>query len=135
MPKRVLMLQVLCFVVELSRLPQVQLKLTMCRCVVSIYCLSIVPFCLLYRILYLRFTIKVLRFLFISQASVQPFKVGVHFSNDEYASANLNMFALGNVDTMYNDGEFLKAPGGIIGMYCKRLIIYPNYYINYQLYT
>ena len=32
------------------------------------------------------------------------------------------MFALGNVDTMYNDGEFLKAPGGIIGMYCKRLI-------------
>ena len=63
-----------------------------------------------------------MRFLFISQASVQPFKVGVHFSNDEYASANLNMFALAKVDTMYNDGEFLKAPGGIIGMYCKRLI-------------
>jgi len=48
-------------------------------------------------------------------SSVQPFKVGVHFSNDEYASANLNMFALAKVDTMYNDGEFLKAPGGIIG--------------------
>ena len=32
------------------------------------------------------------------------------------------MFALAKVDTMYNDGEFLKAPGGIIGMYCKRLI-------------
>ena len=46
------------------------------------------------------------------------------------------MFAVANVDTMYNDGEFLKAPGGIIGMYCKRLIrFYPNYYINYQLYT
>ena len=43
------------------------------------------------------------------------------------------MFALAKVDTMYNDGEFLKAPGGIIGMYCKRLITL-NYYINYQLY-
>ena len=34
------------------------------------------------------------------------------------------MFALAKVDTMYNDGEFLKAPGGIIGMYCKRLITF-----------
>ena len=58
------------------------------------------------------------QFLFII-ASVQPFRVGVHFDGDEYLPQ-------GNSDFTTTEGEAIKGeiedfPGGIIGTFIKLL--------------
>ena len=49
-------------------------------------------------------------------AAAQPFRVGVHFDNDEYLPAGNSDLQTDEPDT-YTGGEMKKAPGVIIGTY------------------